>query len=161
MEPTLDTSSPRKDRWTRFIGRFERVVILGLMSLLMMIVAVATVELGLLLFKDLSSARLLLLDMEETFDLFGFFLLVLMGLELISSLKSYIRFGVVRGDLVIEVALIAITQKIIILDTSRYGGMSLLGLAALILALAIAFWLVRTVYSRGAVLPSAPDDAQA
>ena len=155
VETTNDTSSPPKDRWTRFISRFERIVILALMTLLMVIVIVSTGELAWLLIRDLASARLLFLDIEEMFDLFGFFLLVLIGLELNTSLKSYIRNGVVRGDVVIEVALIAIAQKLIIVDLSRYGGFALVGLASLVLALGLAFWLVRSAYSRRAEPPPA------
>jgi uncharacterized membrane protein (DUF373 family) len=146
MGTASEQLSAAKRGWTRFISGFERIVILVLMGLLMVIVGISTVELGWKLLRDLMSARLFLNDMEEMFDLFGFFLIVLIGLELSSSLKSYIRMGVVRGDVVIEVALIAIAQKLIILDMSRYGGAALAGLGVLILALAIAFWLVRAVY---------------
>jgi uncharacterized membrane protein (DUF373 family) len=147
MESSHDVIPGAKKGWTKFIGFFERIVIIVLMALLMMIVALSTFELGWTLFRDLMSARLLVLDTEEMFDLFGFFLIVLIGLELSTSLKSYIRLGVVRGDVVIEVALIAIAQKLIILDMSRYGGAALAGLAALVLALAVAFWLVRAAYA--------------
>jgi uncharacterized membrane protein (DUF373 family) len=129
--------------WTRIFKAYELMVVLFLMGLLMIIVALSALELGWLLVKDLSSIRELLLDVEEMFDLFGFFLLVLIGLELFTSLKSYVREGVVQVEVVLEVALIAIAQKIIILDTSRASAVAVLGQAALVLALAAAFWLVR------------------
>ena len=139
---------PGEHLWSRVIKRFEHIVVLVLIGLLMVVVTVSTIELGWLLFEDLRSTRELLLDVEEMFDLFGFFLLVLIGLELVTSLKSYIRDGVVHVEVVLEVALIAIAQKIIIIDASRAGGLTLFGQAALIIALAIAFRLVRTAPRR-------------
>lgn len=143
MEIEHDTRPLGGNRFIRIFRAFELVVVLLLMGLLMVIVAISALELGWLLLKDLSEIRELVLDVEEMFDLFGFFLLVLIGLELFTSLKSYIREGVVQVEVVLEVALIAIAQKIIILDTSRATGSALLGQAGLVLALAAAFWLVR------------------
>ena len=56
--------------------------------------------------------------------------------------------GVVHVEVVLEVALIAIAQKIIIFNTSRATGLSVVGLAALVLALAASFWLVRAAGHR-------------
>jgi uncharacterized membrane protein (DUF373 family) len=126
------------------VKRFELVVVAVLMGLLLLIVAISTVELGWLLLRDVSTIRTLVLDVDEMLDLFGFFLLVLIGLELVTTLKLYFRKGMIQVEFVIEVALIGVAQKVIILDTSRSGGLSLLGLAALILALAAAFHLVRS-----------------
>jgi len=160
MDTAPETRRSKEDKWIALVKSFERVVIVVLMVLLMTIVAVTTLELGWILFRDLTSTRQLVLDTEEMFDLFGFFLLVLIGLELNTSLKSYIRAGVVRGDVVIEVSLIAVAQKLIILDMSKYGGLGLIGLSALVLALALAFWLVRTAYSRSGVHAVDHDDAR-
>ncbi len=138
----------QEDTWIRVIKRFERVVVLILIGLLMVVVTISTFELGWLLLRDLRSTRELLLDVEEIFDLFGFFLLVLIGLELLTSLKSHLRHGVVQVEVVLEVALIAIAQKIIIVDATRAGGLTLFGQAALILTLALAFRLVRASHRR-------------
>jgi uncharacterized membrane protein (DUF373 family) len=160
MDTAPKTRWSKEERWIALVKSFERIVIVVLMVLLMVIVAITTVELGWILFRDLFSTRLLVLDTEEMLDLFGFFMLVLIGLELNTSLKSYIRAGVIRGDVVIEVSLIAVAQKLIILDMSKYGGIGLIGVGTLVLALALAFWLVRTAYSRSGVQAAEGDDAR-
>jgi uncharacterized membrane protein (DUF373 family) len=124
---------------------FVRGVVLFLMLLLMVVTAIAALELGWLLVGDFGSTRALVLDREELLQLFGFFLLVLVGVELLSALKFYVRSGMIHVEVVLEVALIAIAQKIIVLDASKTSGLSLLGEAALILALAVAYWSVRGV----------------
>jgi uncharacterized membrane protein (DUF373 family) len=152
METARDTTPMVSDRWARMFKMVELVVVLFLMALLIVVVAISAVELAWLLFRDLSSVRVLVLDAEEMFELFGFFLFVLIGLELFTALKSHVLGGVFQVEVVLEVALIAIAQKLIILDTSRSTGTSLLGLAALVLALAGAFWLVHVARARrGAV----------
>jgi uncharacterized membrane protein (DUF373 family) len=124
------------------VRRFEDVVVLALMALLMVVVAISTGELGWLLLRGVTTPGKMPFDVEEMLDLFGFFLLVLVGLELLTTLKSYLYDRVIHVEVVLEVSLIAVAQKIIILDT-RSEGMTMLGLTGLILALAFAFWIVR------------------
>jgi uncharacterized membrane protein (DUF373 family) len=126
----------------RVVERFEDIAVLLLMILLMVVVAISTGELGWLLYTDLTTVGTMLVDVEEMLELFGFFLLVLVGLELLTTLKSYLYDRVIHVEVVLEVSLIAVAQKVIILDT-RTGGPTLFGLAGLVLALAIAFWVVR------------------
>jgi uncharacterized membrane protein (DUF373 family) len=144
-----------QNRWTRFINAFERVIVYVLMCLLMVVVSITTGELAWMLLKDLSWARGLLLDTEELFGLFGFFLLVLIGVELLLTLKTYITESVVHVEVVLEVALIAVAQKIIILDASRTGPLTLLAMSGLVLTLAAAFWWVRVARIRDAAAAAA------
>jgi uncharacterized membrane protein (DUF373 family) len=130
-------------RFTDLVGSFERAVVFALIVLLMIVVGAATAELGVELAKDLTSRETSLLDVEEMFSLFGYFLLVLIGLELLKTLKTYVHEGVVQVEVVLEVALIAVAQKLIILNLSKVAPPFVYGLAALILTLSLAFWLVR------------------
>jgi uncharacterized membrane protein (DUF373 family) len=141
-------ASADESKWTRFIKGFERIILVILMLLLMAIVTVITAELAWLLVKELTPTRQLLLDVEEIFELFGFFLLVLIGVELITTLKVYLGQGAIHGEVVLEVALIAVAQKVIVMNVSRASPGALLGLAALIVALAAAFWSVRMGWQR-------------
>jgi uncharacterized membrane protein (DUF373 family) len=139
MEAPDVRKATNEGRLMRIVAGFEALIIFVLMGLLMIVVVVATAELAWLLSRDLLSMRGLLLDVEETFELFGSFLLVLIGVDLLSSFKTYVRERVIHMDVVLEVALIAIAQKIIVMNSANTDGLSLLGLAALILALAVAF----------------------
>jgi uncharacterized membrane protein (DUF373 family) len=141
-----DTPLPR---WERAVARFERVVILVLLGLLMVVVAVSMLELGWMLIRDILSWSKVALDVGEILDLFGFFLLVLIGLELMTTLKAFLGEGVLHAEVVLEVALTAIARKIIILDTSRIDGLTLMALAVLVVALGVAFWLVRAARKHG------------
>jgi hypothetical protein len=69
-----------------------------------------------------------LLDITELLDLFGLFLLVLIGVELLDTLKAYIKDNVVHVEVVLTVAMIAIARKVIILDVKELPSMTLFGI---------------------------------
>jgi uncharacterized membrane protein (DUF373 family) len=147
-EPRL----PVSERVAALVKLFERAVALVLLVLLVVVVTLSTVELAALVFRDLSLAKNKLLDADQMLEMFGAFLLVLIGMELLASLKDYVRRGAVRAEIVLEVALIAIAQKVILLNP-RASALNQLGLASLIVALAGAFWWVRTARRRKAPTP--------
>ena len=127
----------------RVVVRYEELIIVVLMSFLMVVVAISTLELGWLLLQDaITMGHRMLIDVEEMLELFGFFLLVLVGIELLVTLKSYLFDRVIHVEVVLEVSLIAVAQKVIITDKSA-GATTLLGLAGLVVALALAFWIVK------------------
>ena len=151
-ESTPKPAPTPSEKVVRIVKTFERIVAFALL-VLMVVVTLSTFELVLLTVRDLSLAREKLLDVDQMFDLFGFFLLVMVGMELITSLKEYVRVGAVQVEVVLEVALIALAQKVIILNPGAPPH-SQFGLAALILALAGSFWCVRA--SRRAHEPPRP-----
>lgn len=128
----------------RVVVRYEELIVLVLMAFLMVVVGISTLELGWLLLKDLlNPGPRLLVDAEEVLELVAFFMIVLVGVELLATLKSYLYDRVIHGEVVLEVSLIAMAQKIIIIDTRGTGAPTLFGLAGLVVALALAFWIVR------------------
>src|SRR5512133_188487 len=116
MEPTNPPPLPLTERVVAITKGFERVIAFVLLLLLMIVVTLATAELGKLLYKDLFVSRETLLDVEHMFELFGGFLLIFVGLELLTSLKAYVRHGAVHVEVVLEVALVALAQKVIVLN---------------------------------------------
>lgn len=144
MDPSPRIRPPGPDRVNQIVKDFEHIVVLSLMALLMVVVGLCTFELGWLLVRDLSTRTVLLLDVDEIFELFGFFLLVLIGMELLVTLKAFLYDRVIHVEVVLEVALIAFAQKTIVLNTSRTQATTLFSLAALLLSLALAYWVVRS-----------------
>ncbi len=125
------------------LKKFEKAIVLSLIGMMMMVVLLATIELGWIIIKDIISTPLILLKIDELFEIFGFFLLVLIGVELLEAIKAYLIEKVVHVEIVLEVALIAISRKVIILDVEKYDSLTLIGIAALILAVAIAFFTIK------------------
>ena len=130
-----------------FIRKFERCVILSLIVMMIIVVLISTIELGYIIVKDIISPPLFWLEIQQLLEIFGFFMLILIGVELLETIKAYLAEKVVHSEIVLEVALIAITRKVIILDTKEYSGMAVMGIAALILAIAIAYYLMKKSFN--------------
>ena len=112
----------------------------------MMFAVLATaVELATLLVSRLMKPPMFALNVEEAIDVFGFFLMVLIGLELLQSIRVYLEEQRVHAEVVFLVAIIAVSRKVIILDYKKTPPEMLWGIAAIILALSIGYYLVRKV----------------
>lgn len=77
-------------------------------------------------------------------------MLVLIGVELLETLKAYLKKDAFHVRLVLEVALIAMARKVIILEPNSTSGLILFGMAALILALGLAFYFERRAHGEQA-----------
>jgi uncharacterized membrane protein (DUF373 family) len=82
---------------------------------------------------------------KVVFTLFGLVLNTLIAIELLENLGGYLNRKVLQIELVISTALIAVARKIVILDLEKTAGLDLIALAATILAIAVAYWVVRRV----------------
>jgi uncharacterized membrane protein (DUF373 family) len=133
---------------------FERVVIGSLVVMMMIVVLLSTVELGWLIVTDIITEPIILLEIDELLEIFGFFLLVLIGVELLDTIRSYLSQHIVHVEIVIEVAMIAVARKVIILDVKDLSGLTLVGIAAIIVALTVAYFTLRRHRGR-------PSDTQA
>jgi len=120
------------------LKKFEKAVTVTLVGLMALVVLLATIELAWIIIKDIISPPVLLLEIDELLDIFGLFLLVLIGVELLETIKAYIKENVVHIEVVLTVAMIAIARKVITLDVKELSSMTLIGIASIILALALA-----------------------
>ena len=128
---------------------FEMVIVRAIQILLMLITALATVLLYSLLWQSLQGTVAHVGSVPELHHLlqrgFGGVLLVLLGLELLDTLKTYFTEHRVRAETILIVALIAVGRHIIQLNFDETQGFLLLGLSALMLALASGLFLVKRV----------------
>ena len=132
------------------LKKFENVIVTALIVMMIIVVLVSTIELGWIIIKDLLNSPLFFLEISELLEIFGFFLLVLIGIELLETIKAYLNEHVVHVEIVLEVALIAIARKVIILDIEKYDGVTIIGVAGLILAVSAAFYAIkRKILPRG------------
>lgn len=126
-----------------FLKKFERLIISALIALMAIVVLLSTLELGWLIVTDILTPPVILLEVGELLDVFGFFLLVLIGVELLETIRSYLAEHVIHAEVVVEVAMIAITRKVIILDVKELSSLTLVGMAAIILALTAAYFVLK------------------
>lgn len=127
-----------------FIKSFEKIIVRVLVVLMAFVLLLSTVELAWVIIKDIITPPILLLEIDELLEIFGLFMLVLIGIELLDTIaKTYMVESVDHAQIVMAVAIIAIARKVIILDVKDLSGLALVGIAAIILALSIGYYLIR------------------
>ena len=126
----------------------EKILITTLIWLVSLILVLSVVELCWIILKNIITPPVLLLDIKGLLDTLGLFLLVLIGVELLDTIRTYITEGVIHGEVVIMVALIALARKVIILDIKKVDSLSLIGIGVIILALGAAYYLVGLIIQK-------------
>ena len=126
---------------------FERVIIISLIAMMMIVVFVSTVRLGWWLVKEMISPPFLMFNIEQLFLIFGFFLMILIGIELLESLKVYINEDKIHVEVVFTIALIAVARKVITLEITKLPPITLIGIAAIIIALAMGYFLIKKAHT--------------
>ena len=126
-----------------YLDTFERIITRTLLVLMAGVVLLATVEIAWVLGKDVVTPPPFLLELDELLELFGQFLLVLVGIELLHAMKIYIVQRVIHLEAVLIVALIATARKIVVTEPKELPEGALPGIAGLVLALTVGYYLVR------------------
>jgi len=125
---------------------FEKFIVITLVTMLGLVVALTTLELGWLIVQDVITPPVFLLEINELLDIFGMFLMVLIGMELLDTIKTYLDDRTLHIEVVLMVAMIAIARKVIILDEKELSANTLLGIGAIIVALGIGYYLLKLVH---------------
>jgi uncharacterized membrane protein (DUF373 family) len=145
----LPVSTPEAPERRRFdpLLIFETIIVYALLVLLVIVIATATGQLFVLLFRNIADR------LQETTDnlvlqenlqrAFGGVLGVLLGLELMETVRHYRQEHHVRVEIVFIVAMIAVGRHVIQLEYHTAQPMQMVGTAAMVLALAYGYYLLR------------------
>jgi len=127
----------------KLIGMVQKIAIVALSGMLIVVMLLSTIHLGFLIGEQIMMPPRWLIPVQGLLEIFGYFLLVLIGVELLETMKAYLKKDVIHVRVVLEVALIAMARKVIIEEPNTVPSLTLLGIAALILALAVAYYFER------------------
>lgn len=131
------------------LERFERLIAWVLTILLVSMILLGTVDLTITIVKEvIYEAPRFLIGVDRLLDVFGLVLFVLLGMELLETVKAYLRDDVIHAEVVLVVAIIALARKVIILEVKEATPLTLMGLAALIISLAASYRLILHVLRR-------------
>ena len=133
-----------------FLERFEKIITFALILLLVVVLLAAVADLAWTLIQDLLSPPVLLLGVDELLNIFGWFLLVLVGIELLDTIKAYLVEHVVHEEVIVTAAMVAVLRKVIILDIKKLDSLTLIGLAVIIAAVTAAYWIVKRTHAHKA-----------
>ena len=132
---------------SRFIDRFEKGIALYLiwfLSLLLVILLLLLTVLFVTRLREVLPSLKTVSDIQEAVQRsFSGILLILLGLELLETVKVYFTRHQIRAETILIVALIAAGRHVLIIDLHHTDASSLYGITALIMALAGSYFLVR------------------
>jgi len=120
----------------------------NLVLMMIVVILLSTIELGYILVLNIISPPTILLGINELRDVCGFFVLILIGVVLLETIRGYLYEHVVRVEIVLEVALIAVARKVVIIDVKEYSPNTLLAIAAIVVALAGAYYFQKQARNR-------------
>jgi uncharacterized membrane protein (DUF373 family) len=127
-------------KWLRM---FEKFIVYSLIIMMAITIFLATIDLGWTMVKDIISPPIFIINVNDLLEIFGMFLLVLIGIELLETIKTYSSESKIHLEVVFMVAMIAIARKIIILDLKEISNFTLIGLAAVIFSLSVGYYLIK------------------
>ena len=132
----------------RLIGKFELLINVVLLVFIAFVVLLTTVQLGWGIVAAFINPPLFHFDSNQLLELFGGFLLILIGVELMNTVKIYLIDRSVHVEVILAVGLVAITRKVVVLDHQKLDGTSLIGIAVIIISLSVSYCLVRLSHQR-------------
>lgn len=136
------------DRAVSIMHKVKKWMSLFVLFVMTIIVAASIVELVIILYLDIfdSTDDVLFLEIDELFRIFGFVFIILIGFELMETVEMYFKENVIHAEVVLLVAVIAVSRKVILLDLEKYDPVAIIGLGIIILALGGCYCLIKLSY---------------
>jgi uncharacterized membrane protein (DUF373 family) len=134
-------------RLERAILVFELATIVALQFLVILMVFASTVVLFVLSYQSLRSQVAHISTVGDLLFIvqrsIAGILIVVLGLEVLETLKAFFRDHHVRLEVIIVVAIIAASRHLVQVDFEHASPLSLLGLSAVVVSLTLGYFLVK------------------
>jgi uncharacterized membrane protein (DUF373 family) len=144
---SAEKTHDKTPRWGSPVEKFEKIVVAALALLLVVVVAIILVVVTYLFVTRVGSFVTTIHGIGEVqqaaLRAFSGILLVLLGLELLDTVKVYFREHCVRVEVILLVGLIAMGRHVLEIDLHHIEPLILFGFSSLILALAASYFLVK------------------
>ncbi len=131
-----------KDPLVRFLNRIIIYCVKILAVFMVLVIIWLLVDVGIGLYYQLTSTFPKPFHIESLFIVFGGFLAVLIAIEIFLNIVFYLKKDAIHVPLVLATALTAVARKVIVLDYTSVNPQYIYGMAAVIFAVGITYWLV-------------------
>ncbi|HDP75254.1 MAG TPA: hypothetical protein ENN49_05195 [Bacteroidales bacterium] len=81
-------------------------------------------------------------------QLIDVFLVIIIGVELLETIKGFLMDEILHVELVVLVAIIATSRKVIVYEVSKKGIEDIISLAVMLVALAVTYWIIKASYGK-------------
>ena len=133
--------APLNDPFIHVLAVSIRCAVRVLAVLMMLVIWWGVADVVYVLYSRISSHPYYLLNISDILATFGAFMAVLIAIEIFINITSYLRENVIHIKIVLATAFMAVARKVIVLDYKEVSSDYVFATAALVLALAVAYWL--------------------
>jgi len=137
-----ESNKPHPDPLVGFLVSIIHWGVRALAILMVFVILMGVVDVIWVLYKKLAAPPKFLLTISDILQTFGAFMAVLIAIEIFVNITIYLREDVIHIRIVMATALMAVARKVIILDVEDTSASYLFGLAGVVLAMSIGYWLV-------------------
>lgn len=109
------------------------------------VVILGVIDVAWMLHQKAMAEPRLVLTITDILATFGAFMAVLIAIEIFVNIILYLREDVIHVKIVMATALMAIARKVIIMDFDEVSPEYVWGIAAVVLAMSIGYWLIHKV----------------
>ena len=122
---------------------FEAVLLVGILLALSVTLLLAFVDIAYVIYGKIMAPPVFVVDANGLMELFSLVLILLIGLELVETIKTYLKQNAIHVELVLLVAIIAIARKVVVWDFNKHTYTQLYSLAVMVVALGVSYFLVK------------------
>jgi len=144
---TTEDEHVKVPRWHKPLEKFEAMVVAALSLLMVVLVAVMLAVVAYIFLTRVGRITTSVGDFGDlqkaSLHSFAGILLVLLGLELLETVKIYFRDHSVRVEVILLLGLIAMGRHVLEMDLYTINPLTLFGFSSLVLALAISYFFVK------------------
>jgi uncharacterized membrane protein (DUF373 family) len=131
------------DPMVRTLTRIIRIAVRALAVLMTGVIVFGVADVVYVLYQRIIDEPFGLLEISDILATFGAFMAVLIAIEIFINITSYLRDDVIHVRIVLATALMAIARKVIVLDFEATEPLYVFATATVLVAAAIAYYLVR------------------
>ena len=121
----------------------EKYIATALLLMMAIVVASGAIELAYEITTSMFEPPGFFVGIGELLDIFGLFLMILIGLELMTSIQMYLEDHAIHAEMMFLVALTAVTRKIVIFDATKVDPLVIFGIGFLVVSLSAGYYLLK------------------
>ena len=127
----------------------KRTIVYCIMALILVVIAILLGTLIWNVIELFADPSPIVQDKSGILHFFGYFMLVIIGIELLDTLTIYTKEQRIKVEIVLLVAMTAVAREMIVIDFSTLdlNATTLFGIAAVVIAIAGAYFLIKQAHS--------------
>jgi uncharacterized membrane protein (DUF373 family) len=125
-----------------YIDKFQKLIYLILMATLALVLALSVAELVWILWYYIFDGNFFL-ESHGIVAFLEFFLLILIGIELMDTMRDFFTESAIHVEVVLVVAIIAVARKVIVLDMAVTDDLLLIATGFVLIALCGGYYLIK------------------